>query len=173
MTWVEAVTVSEARPSRKCSGSSATSGLTSILGQGTNVNRVSGQPLYLVNDINGNWDPTNTFVLNPAAWANPAPGKFGTAAAYYDDYRYQRRPNESMSLARNFRFGEGRYNIMIRAEFQNIFNRAYRADPSNTNAFSTQQRNSSGSATGGFGWINTATVQSPPRQGTIVARFTF
>jgi hypothetical protein len=51
-------------------------------------------------------DPTKDLVLNPAAWTNPADGQFGTGAPYYNDYRYQRRPSESMSIGRVFRFGE-------------------------------------------------------------------
>ena len=49
-------------------------------------------------------DPTKELVLNPAAWTNPPDGQFGTGAPYYNDYRYQRRPSESMSLGRVFRF---------------------------------------------------------------------
>lgn len=150
----------------------ATSGLNAILGQNTFVTRVPDQPVLLA-DLNCHcFDPNTTFVLNPKAWVNPPAGKFGTAAAYYDDYRYQRRPSESMSLARNFRLGEGRMNFMVRAEFTNIFNRTQMGDPSVTNAFATQTRKA-GQATAGFGWINTTSVAAPPRQGTLVARFTF
>ena len=31
------------------------------------------------------------------------PGTFGTAAPYYNDYRWQRQPAESLSLGRIFR----------------------------------------------------------------------
>ena len=65
-----------------------------------------GVPLF-TQDLNCHcFDPNKTFVLNPAAWSNPAPGQWGTAAAYYSDYRYQRRPVENLSLARIFRIKE-------------------------------------------------------------------
>ena len=41
--------------------------------------RVPGAPLYTT-DINSKYDPNTTFVLNPAAWTNPAPGQFGGVA---------------------------------------------------------------------------------------------
>jgi hypothetical protein len=40
-------------------------------------------------------------------------------------------------------------------------------NPTVNNALATQ------TASGGFGFINTGTTFSPPRQGTIVARFQF
>ena len=42
------------------------------------------------------FDPNTAFVLNPAAWANPAPGQFGTQT-YYGDFRGERRPVENLS----------------------------------------------------------------------------
>jgi hypothetical protein len=136
------------------------------------MNRVPGQPLFL-KDLNCHcFDPNTTFVLNPAAWVNPPAGQFGTAAGYYSDYRYQRRPSESMSLGRNFRIKE-RANLQIRADFTNIFNRTEANNPTSTNALATQTRNAAGQTTAGFGYINTGTTFSAPRQGTLIARFTF
>jgi hypothetical protein len=150
----------------------AQSKLSTYTFQNTFVNRVPGQPLF-TQDLNCHcFDPNKAFVLNPAAWSDPAPGQFGTAAAYYNDYRQQRRPSESMSIARNFRFRE-RMNIQIRAEFTNIFNRTEVNNPTSTNAFATRTTNAAGQNTAGFGWVNTASVYSLPRQGTLVARFTF
>jgi hypothetical protein len=135
------------------------------------MNRVPGQPLF-IKDLNCHcFDPNTTFVLNPAAWTNPAPGQWGTAAGYYADYRYQRRPGESMSLGRNFRIKE-RMNLQIRADFTNIFNRTEPNNPTSTNALASQTKNGN-QTTAGFGYINNATVFSPPRAGTLVARFTF
>jgi len=111
--------------------------------------------------------------LNKDAWSNPAPGQFGTSAAYYNDYRYQRRPSESMSLGRIFRLGGERTQLHIRAEFTNIFNRTEPNNPTATNALATQTRNAAGQTTGGFGYINVGTVFASPRAGTIVARITF
>jgi hypothetical protein len=76
-----------------------------------------------------------------------------------------------MSLGRIFRIKE-RYNLQIRAEFTNIFNRAEINNPSASNALATQTKSGS-QTTAGFGYINTGTVFSPPRQGQLVARFQF
>jgi hypothetical protein len=146
--------------------------------QGTFFNRVPGVPIF-THDLNCHcFDPNKTFVLNPAAWTNPTAGQFGTAAEYYDDYRYQRRPTENINFGRTFRFGgeQRRMTLNIRAEFINIFNRTQMNNPTSTNALATQTRASTdpnSSTTGGFGYINTGTTFSLPRQGTIVARFTF
>jgi hypothetical protein len=141
---------------------------------GTFMNRVPGQPLF-TKDLNCHcFDPNATFVLNPNAWVNPAPGQWGTAAGYYSDYRYQRHPVESLALGRIFRIKE-KARLQIRAEFTNIFNRAGINNPTSTNALATQQRNPLGQTIAGFGYINTSpTAATPlPRQGALVARFTF
>jgi hypothetical protein len=139
---------------------------------GTFMNRVPGQPLF-TQDLNCHcFDPNTTFVLNPAAWVNPPAGQFGTAAGYYNDYRYQRRPSESMSLGRTFRIKE-RASLQVRADFTNIFNRTEPNNPTSTNALASQTRNLAGQTTAGFGYINVGTVFSAPRQGTLVARFSF
>ena len=161
----------------------ATTNLATYTFQNTFVNRVPGVPVF-TQDLNCHcFDPNKTFVLNPNAWANPTAGQYGSSAAYYDEYRQQRRPVEDMSLARNFRFKE-RMNFQIRAEFTNIFNRTQINSPTSGNAFATQTCadpanktvSCSGSyyrVSGGFGWINTSSVYALPRQGTLVARFTF
>ena len=107
----------------------------------------------------------------PVSGVNPPTGQFGSAAVYYDDYRYQRRPVENLSLARNFRIKE-RANLQIRAEFTNIFNRSEQSNPTATNPLATQST-SNGQTTSGFGYINTGTTFSAPRQGQLVARFQF
>lgn len=147
----------------------------------TFANRVPGVPLFTT-DLNCHcYDPNKTFVLNPAAWSQPATGQFGTAAAYYSDYRYMRRPVENMSVGRIFRFRE-KMSLNIRAEFTNVFNRARYNDPTGTavtNAQAVQTRNAAGQTTAGFGYISTAFGSSPatgvalPRSGQVVAKFTF
>jgi hypothetical protein len=171
----------------------ATTGLNAFIFQGTNVDRVPGEPFYTV-DLNCHcYDPNTTFALNPKAWANPPLGHFGTANAHYGDYRMQRVPRESMSLARSFRIKE-RATVQIRAEFSNIFNRTGINVPTFTNAFATQTClggacKPGAQTTGGFGYISSAAVgggaSNPaaasaasfatprPREGTLVARFTF
>jgi hypothetical protein len=140
--------------------------------QGTFMDRVPGVPLF-TEDLNCHcFNPATTFVLNPAAWVNPPAGQFGTAAAYYNDYRYQRRPTENLNFGRTFRVRE-RMTLNIRAEFSNVFNRTEVSNPTSSNALATQTRSAVGATTGGFGYISTATTASLPRQGTLVARFIF
>ena len=143
------------------------------------ADRVPGQPLFLENLNCHCFDPNKVFVLNPAAWAEPPAGQWGTGAAYYGDYRQQRRPNENIGLGRIFRVKE-RYELNVRIEFSDVFNRAEMPVPTSTNAAATQVRNSAGVPTAGFGFIATANTgavtntQIPTsRQGTVVARFRF
>jgi hypothetical protein len=158
--------------------------------------RVPGQPLYL-KDLNcGCINPYFDQVLNPNAWVNPVNGTFGPgpvgsvtlAGLLYTDFRQARRPQENLNFGRNFRIKE-KLNLQIRAEFVNIFNRTQIGNPSTTNPLAAPTRNGSGYYTGGFGVINdvVATGATPsftqnavvgqlyqqPRQGTLIARFTF
>jgi len=149
----------------------ATSNLAAYTFQNTLMDRVPGVPLFTQNLNCHCFNPNTTFVLNPAAWVNPPAGQYGTAAAYYSDYRYQRRPVENLSLARNFRIRE-RASLQIRAEFTNVFNRTEMNNPTSTNALATQTT-SRGQTTGGFGYINNGTVFGAPRSGQLVARFQF
>jgi len=155
---------------------------TPFVTAGTTPNVVPGQPLFA--DQNGNaldlnsrdWDPSQTFVLNPKAWTEPALGTFGQSTWYFNNYRGIRHPSENVGLARNFRFGrEGRINLSLRAEFTNIFNRLYLADPTATNYLATQTKSSAGQPSGGFGYINvqSSLTASNVRTGQIVARFSF
>jgi hypothetical protein len=177
----------------------AQNGLNSLLLRNTGAttplgyaNRVPGQPLFL-KDLNCHcFDPNKEFVLNPAAWADPAPGTFGKGAAYYSDYRQQRQPVENFAFGRDFKLtGEGKVKLNIRAEFSNIFNRSRLPNATSTSALATRtyidangktvtltaadSGSVSGKASGGFGWINTASAPSTPasRQGQIVGRITF
>lgn len=150
-----------------------TGGYAAAATNGTLSDRVAGQPLFLDNLNCHCFDPTKTFVLNPKAWVDPPAGQFGTSAAYYSDYRQQRRPMENLAFGRVFRIKE-RSSLQIRAEFQNIFNRTEINAPTSTNAAATQLSSSTtGLTTSGFGYINTGTVAVQPRQGQLVARFTF
>ena len=160
------------------------------------ANRVPGQPLF-IKELNCHcFDPNKEFVLNPNAWSDPAPGTFGTGAAYYSDYRYQRQPVENLAFGRDFKLtGEGRVRLNIRAEFTNIFNRSRL--PVTTLSFTTTNAKATrtgidatgkavtlapdasghvdGRVTGGFGFLNTTSAPSTPasRQGQIVGRITF
>jgi hypothetical protein len=166
--------------------------------------RVPGVPLYTsgvnLNDL-GSYNPYTTQVLNPKAW-EPCPsnavcsaasnGPFGAVATtYYKDFRGPRTPTENASIGRNFRFGpEGKFNVFIRAEFVNIFNRTLMPSPTTTNPQNpVQTAFPGGPLIGGFGVIDAylpantifnGSGATPPcgqclqgRTGTLIARFSF
>ncbi len=134
----------------------------------------------LVNPNCGCFNPQTTLVLNPAAWTDPGSGQWGTAAPFYNNYRWQRQPMENMSFGRNFRIGkEGRVNFQIRAEFQNVFNRLFLSMPA-TGAITTAPGTAGGAFsaggyyTSGYGSVATAEgAGDTPRSGQLVGRFTF
>lgn len=77
--------------------------------RGTFANRVPGEPLFFKDLDCHCHDPNKEFVLNPrpGPTRRPAPlGTFGTSAAYYNDYRTQRRPSEQFGMARHLRIRE-------------------------------------------------------------------
>ena len=80
----------------------AQNNLFSLVFQNTRMNRVEGQPLFLEDPNCHCIDPRKDFVLNPAAWSDPAPGQFGTSKAFYDDYRWQTQVTENLSVGRRF-----------------------------------------------------------------------
>ena len=156
----------------------------------TFLNRVAGQPLFLV-DPNSKFNPTQQLALNPKAWVEPPQGQFGVSAPYYNDFRWQRQPAESMAFGRVFHITE-KAQFQIRAEFQNIFNRAFLAVPANGAPFGGQSvfvttptvnRGSLSGATNllsqGFGYVNWvngglgSVGGAQPRSGQIVAHFIF
>ena len=145
---------------------------------GTNYQNYTGQPYFSISDPNCKcFDPQHTQVLNPGAWSDAPAGTWGTAAPFLG-YRWQRQPAESASLARNFRIGkEGRYNLQIRGEFQNIFNRLFLAAPSLANPLlpvTTTNYNGAAINNAGFGSIGTLNGGgAQPRSGQLVARFSF
>jgi hypothetical protein len=117
-------------------------------------------------------DPRADFVLNPKAWSNPPAGQMGTSLPFYDDFRYQRRPDEQLSIGRSFRLKD-RARLEVRAEFFNALNRTQLNNPDVGNPLQTQQRNAQGVPTSGFGRINTGSVYGPPRSGQIVTRLSW
>jgi len=145
---------------------------------------VPGVPLFLQDPNCHCFDPTKTLVLNPAAWTPSAPGTYGTSAAYYNDYRYQRHPTENFNFGRNFRIRES-MSLSVRMEFVNIFNRTVLPNPSATTPLTAPTcfvSGTSGAAgacssgqtiASGFGFIQTANIVGGVRTGQIVARFRF
>lgn len=163
---------------------SSSNNQNSWYGQSTLENRVPGQPLFLQDPNCHCINPTTQFILNPAAWANPPLGQWGTAAPYYTDYRYQRRPMESINIGRTFRLRE-KMSLQVRVEFFNVFNRLELNNPSPTNpqgtrsctngtiAAGTNSCNAGGLSPSGFGSISYTSLNIQPRNGQLVARFTF
>jgi hypothetical protein len=150
----------------------AQNNLSTILFRNTLFTRVPGVPLYLTN-INGPIDANKQFVLNPAAWSEPAAGQWGYAAPYYSDYRGRRLPNEQASLGRLFPLREG-ITLEFRVEFTNIFNRRVWNSPSSSNPLATQTYNGSGVPSSGFGYIaNTAPPIANWRNGQALIRLQF
>ncbi len=153
-----------------------------FVGGNTFENRVPGVSLFNVDPNCHCFNPQTTLPLNPAAWVDAPAGTFGNSAAYYNDYRWQRQPAESLSLGRNFPIKENRVILNIRAEFYNVFNRTFLSTPSiggffGTNSL-TQPSFTNGVLTAGYGYINTTNPGAPgygpqPRSGQLVARITF
>ena len=152
-------------------------------GGNTFENRNSGTSLFNVDPNCHCFNPQTTLPLNPAAWTDAAPGTFGTSAAYYNNYRWQRQPQESLSLQRNFPIAkEGRVVLSIRAEFYNVFNRVALTPPSvggfgTVNTKTAPSALTTGAYTAGYGFINmvpgaTGYVEQP-RSGQLVARIQF
>jgi hypothetical protein len=152
--------------------------------------RIAGQPLYTpgvnINNLS-TFNPYYTQVLNPAAWA-PCPSNANCMAAgnLIKSFRATRTPINNANIGRNFRIKE-RMNLQIRGEFVNFLNRLEMPAPSTANPQSAVTKNSLGIQTAGFGVINTylapntayanPTVSNQPymepRQGTLIARFSF
>ncbi|HSP68346.1 MAG TPA: TonB-dependent receptor, partial [Bryobacteraceae bacterium] len=146
-------------------------------GRNTYFNRVEGVNPFL-KDLNCHCiDPTKDLVLNKDAWANPAPGQWGTASPYYNDYRYQRRPAESVTLGRIFQFGTDTHpmKLTFRMNFTNILNRTQMQNPTATTPLAATVTSSAGLLTSGYGFVNYqgGSTFLPPRQGTLEMRFSF
>jgi hypothetical protein len=163
-------------------GGTPLNGVSNFGGSEPLENYVSGQSCLAVNP-NSHFDPTTTVALNPARWSNQTTETFGDAAPYYGNCRWQRQPAESLSLGRIFRVKE-KYQLLIQAQFFNVFNRVIYPLPSTgatssvtAPTFSNPFPGSAaptGALNGGFGFVNTLNgAGTNPRSGQLVARFTF
>ncbi len=153
----------------------ATTSLANQIFENTTMNRMPGEPLFLVDPNCHCFNPGTTLVLNAKAWQNPPAGQFSNSALYYGDFRYQRHPQENMNLGRTWVFHE-KVSLQIRVEFNNIFNRTWLNDPSVTNPLVPVTHGPNGYLSGGFGYINlgtTSTQFGQPRNGDIVMKITF
>jgi hypothetical protein len=165
-----------------------------LWGGGTTFwNRVPGKPLFNFDPNCKCFDPTTQLVLNKDAWTDAPAGTFGTSAPYYNNFRWQRQPAESLSLGRSFGLDkESRLRLDVRVEFFNVFNRLFLASPAgvgNTtgscangtcsqppgpNPAAPTVSNQQGALTSGYGFVNTFNGNgTSPRTGQIVARLTF
>jgi Carboxypeptidase regulatory-like domain/TonB dependent receptor len=159
-------------------------------GANTFFNRVPGANPLLFDPNCKCFDPTTQLVLNKDAWTDAPAGTFGTSAPYYNDYRWQRQPAESISLGRNFPLAkEGRIKLNVRAEFQNMFNRLFLTNPMTVAASSSPFVIGAGAPnpisptiriagtqtlSSGYGFVNTFNGgAAQPRTGQMVARITF
>jgi hypothetical protein len=129
-------------------------------------------------DINCHcFDPTKNIVLNPNAWENVPDGQFGAQQQSFRFFRGIRQPQESLNLARNFRFTE-RVLLHVRVEFQNAFNRMRLPQPvtaANFTALPTTFTSGAftGLYSGGFGTILPTSGTTGQRAGTLIGRITF
>ena len=128
------------------------------------------------------FDPRTTQVLNPKAWSNVPDATWAAQTNQLPFFRNARRPTENANLARNFRFGpDRRYNLQVRVEFQNIFNRKFVPTPTLGNVATAPAPVLGSSATataftsgfGTFGNQSVAAVYGTPRSGQFIARFSF
>ncbi len=102
-------------------------------------------------------DPSSLFV-NPANFSNPANGQLGNSPYYFNDWHTWGYDDEDVSVIKTLGFGaEERYKLILRAEFFNVFNRHYWANPNLT----------MGSPL--FGHVTDTT--GSPRRGQLGARF--
>jgi hypothetical protein len=155
----------------------STSTLTSVtFASGVWANRVPGQKLFLHSLNDHNVNPRTTFFLNPAAWANPAPGTYANSKPYYGDFRAPRYPNEQLGVGKNIPIKEG-LRFSLRADFFNVFNRWAYPGLNMGIPFSTPAYGPDGSITNGFGYfgdgISGAGGNFAPRSGEFVARIEF
>ena len=147
--------------------------LNSLIFQSTRMNRVPGQPLFLVNPNCGCYNPYNQLILNPKAWADVPNGQWGYSAPYYNDYRAGRTPSEQAGLGRTFRPTE-KVRLQVRIEFYNVFNRIIYGGGgiTSSNPLATPTTNSLGQYTGGFGFQNPTGIGGE-RTGQAVFRVDF
>jgi hypothetical protein len=155
----------------------STSTLTSVtFANGVWANRVPGQPLFLHSLNKHDVNPRTTFFLNPAAWANPAPGTYATSKPYYGDFRGPRYPSEQLGFGKVLDLKEG-VRFSLRADFFNVFNRWAYPGLNMGSPFATPQYGGNGSIVNGFGFlgdgISGAGGNFAPRSGEFVARIQF
>ena len=82
----------------------AQNGLTSVTFASNNFsNCVPNQSLFLHSLNKHDFNPRTTFVLNSAAWSDPAIGRYGTSKPRYSDFRNADIPTSNWESVRCFR----------------------------------------------------------------------
>jgi hypothetical protein len=132
-------------------------------------------------DINCHcFDPTQTIVFNPKAWASVPDGQWSNNLASIRDFRGFRAPTENFNFGRSFRIKE-KITFNIRVEFANVLNRTVLPQPA-TAGFGVSYASApttfptgvyKGAYSGGFGVVNPTSGTQGQRTGTIVGRITF
>jgi hypothetical protein len=74
------------------------------------------------------------FLINPAAFATPAPGKFGNAPNLFSSLRMPAYINEDLSLTKRTTI-YGRANLLFQANFFNALNRTIFSSGGNAQTF--------------------------------------
>jgi hypothetical protein len=127
-------------------------------------------------DPNGQIDPTQQLLLNPAAWTEcGATATFGCGAPRYTDFRQRRSPQEDIGVGRRFVLSDkgGKF-FEVRMEMYNPFNRIVFPAIGVGNPISGATRNSNGQLTGGFGFMNVNNIATgTARNMLVVARIAF
>ena len=104
-------------------------------------------------------DPSNQFV-DPTIFSNPPDGQLGNSPVTYGNWHSWGSSHEDLSLTKKFGIGRsGRYTVLLRGEFFNVFNRHYYGNP-NLNI-------------GGPYFGQVTGVVGNPRQGQVSARFSW
>lgn len=104
-------------------------------------------------------NPSNQFV-NPTIFSNPPDGQLGNSPVTYGNWHGWGTGNEDVSLTKQFGIGQdGRYKVLLRGEFFNVFNRHHYGNP-NLNI-------------GGPYFGQVTNVVGNPRQGQVSARFSW
>lgn len=138
-----------------------------------------------INNVYSNIDPSCSInqgydgsvggtYFNPSCFSNPAYGAFGNAPGYLSKLRNPGLATEDLGITKSLKFGE-RYNLSIRFQMFNVFNRRGFGGPNTTigaENFGVPIFGKVGTPDG-FGHLYAAGGAPGPRQGQFGMRFTF
>ena len=149
---------------------------TPLLAGSNRANIVSGQPISL-NWNNYKAEAATGFsarppIFNTAAFSDPGTSVIGTSPRNIGALRNPWTNNESIALAKHFKFTE-RVDAELRMEYYNIFNRFRVCGGPNDSGNITNDVSATGTGAGSLGFVNGLCQGNTPRQGqaTFVFRF--